>query len=36
MSDYIGKETPHDGKELVSTFDTSVNFTRINKDTTKL
>ena len=36
LADDIGKETPPDGKELVSTFDTSVTFTRGNKDTTKL
>ena len=36
MAEHIGKETPPDGKELVSTFDISVKFTRVNKDTTKL
>ena len=29
LVDHIGKETPPDGKELVSTFDTSVKFTRV-------
>ena len=36
LADHIWKETPPDGNELVSTFDTSVKFTRVNKDTTKL
>ena len=36
LADHIRKETPRDGKELRSTFDTNVKFTRVNKDTTKL
>ena len=36
LAEYIGKETPSDGKELISTFDTAVICTSNEQDTTKL